>query len=82
VTREVVLEVAGEQGVPVREQPFTSQELYGLDELFISGTTTDVTPVVEVDGRRIGSGRPGPVSLALYAGLQQRLYAGTAVAQR
>jgi len=82
VTREVVLEVARDQGVPVREHPFTKQELFELDELFISGTTTDVTPVVDVDGRRIGSGKPGPVSLALYAGLQQRLYSSTAVAQR
>ena len=82
VTREVILEVAREQGVPVREQAFTTAEMFELDELFISGTTTDVTPIVDVDGRRIGSGKPGPVSLALYAGLQQRLYAGTAVAQR
>jgi D-alanine transaminase len=82
VTREVILEIAREQRVPVREQPFTKQELFELDELFISGTTTDVTPVVEVDGRRIGNGKPGPVSLALYAGLQQRLYSGTAVAHR
>ena len=57
-------------------------ELFALDELFISGTTTDVTPIVEVDGRRIGSGQPGPVSRALYAGLQSRLYADAAVAQR
>jgi|SRR4051812_17251222 D-alanine transaminase len=82
VTREVVMEVAREQSITVREAAFTKTELFALDELFISGTTTDVTPVVEVDGRRIGSGKPGPVSLALYAGLQQRLYAGTAVAHR
>lgn len=82
VTREIVLEVARAQGVPVREEPLTTAQLFALDELFISGTTTDVTPIVEVDGRRIGSGKPGPVSLALYAGLQQRLYSGAAVAHR
>ena len=82
VTREVVLEVAREQGVPVREQAFTSQELFELDELFVAGTTTDVTPIVEVDGRRIGSGKPGAVSKALYTGLQARLYADSAVPQR
>lgn len=82
VTREVILEIAREQGVPVREEAFTAQELFALDELFVSGTTTDVTPIVEVDGRRIGSGKPGPISKALYAGLQGRLYAGSAVAQR
>jgi D-alanine transaminase len=82
VTREIVLEIAREQGVPVRERPFTKDEMFELDELFVSGTTTDVTPIVEVDGKRIGSGKPGPVSKQLYAGLQARLYAGAAVAQR
>lgn len=82
ITRELILEIAREQGVPLREEPFTEKELFALDELFVSGTTTDVTPVVDVNGRRIGSGKPGPVSQALYAGLQGRLYAGSAVAQR
>jgi D-alanine transaminase len=82
VTREVVLEIAREQGVPVRETPFTAQELFALDELFVAGTTTDVTPIVEVDGKQIGSGKPGPVTKALYAGLQARLYASAAVAHR
>ena len=77
VTREVVLEIAREQGIPVKEQPFSQAELFKLDELFVSGTTTDVTPIVEVDGKKIGSGRPGPVSKQLYAGLQARLYAGS-----
>lgn len=82
VTRELVLEIAREQRVPVREVPFSEKDMFNLDELFVSGTTTDVTPIIEVDGRRIGTGVPGPVSRALYAGLQSRLYAGTMVAQR
>lgn len=82
ITRELILEIARQQSVRVREEPFSDTELFDLDELFVSGTTTDVTPIVEVDGRRIGSGKPGPVSKALYAGLQGRLYAGSAVAQR
>jgi D-alanine transaminase len=82
ITREVVLELAREQRVPVREEPFSENDLFELDELFVSGTTTDITAIVDVDGRRIGSGKPGPVSRALYAGLQNRLYAESAVAQR
>jgi D-alanine transaminase len=82
VTRELVLEIAREQRIPVREEPFTAKELFDLDELFVSGTTTDVTSIVEVDGRRIGSGQPGAISKALYIGLQSRLYAGNAVAHR
>jgi D-alanine transaminase len=79
VTREIVLEIAREQGIPVREVAFTDRELFELDELFVSGTTTDVTPIVDVNGRRIGSGRPGPISKQLYAALQARLYAGAGV---
>jgi D-alanine transaminase len=82
VTRELVLEVAREQNVRAREDALTEKELFALDELFVAGTTTDVTPIVEVDGRRIGSGKPGPVSRSLYSGLQSRLYADSAVAQR
>jgi D-alanine transaminase len=81
ITREVVLEIAHEQKVPVSEKPFTRAELYAMDEVFVSGTTTDVTPIVEIDGKTIGSGKPGPVSKQLYAGLQARLYAGRAVAR-
>lgn len=82
VTRELVLEIAREQGVPVRERSFASREMFALDELFVAGTTTDVTSIVEVDGRAIGSGKPGPIAKQLYAGLQTRLYAGAALAQR
>ena len=82
VTRELVLEIAREQGVPVREKAFTEKELFGLDELFVSGTTTDVTPIVEVDGTKIGDGKPGPVSRQLYDGLKARLYEAKLVGQR
>lgn len=81
ITRELVLEIAREQKVPVSEKPFTKTDLYAMDEVFVSGTTTDVTPIVEIDGKKIGSGKPGAVSKQLYAGLQGRLYAGRAVAR-
>jgi D-alanine transaminase len=81
ITREVVLELAAQEKVPVKEAPFTTRELFELDELWVSGTTTDVTAIVEVDGRKIGGGAPGPVAKKLYAALQARLYAGTAVAR-
>ena len=81
ITREIVLEIAREQKVPVSEKPFRKSELFAMDEVFVSGTTTDVTPIVDIDGKKIGSGKPGPVSKQLYAGLQSRLYAGRAVAR-
>ena len=81
ITRELILEIAREQKVPVSEKPFTKAALFAMDEVFMSGTTTDVTPIVDIDGRKIGTGKPGPVSKQLYAGLQARLYAGRAVAR-
>ena len=81
ITRELILEIAREQKVPVSEKPFTKSALFAMDEVFMSGTTTDVTPIVDIDGRKIGSGKPGPVSKQLYAGLQARLYSGRAVAR-
>jgi D-alanine transaminase len=77
ITRDVVLELAVEEGVNVRETPILQQEIGRLDELFVTGTTSDVTPIVQLDGRPIGSGKPGPITRQLSAALQRRLYAAT-----
>jgi D-alanine transaminase len=68
VTRDVVLDLARAAGVPVREEAVTARELAAASELFLTGTTTDVMPVTQVDGRPVGSGAPGPVTRQL-AGL-------------
>ncbi len=65
VTREAVMELAGDEAIPVREEPFTRHDLYVCDECFLTGTAAEVVPVVEVDGRMIGNGTPGPVTLRL-----------------
>jgi D-alanine transaminase len=75
VTREVVLELARELGIPAREEAVTEAELRQVEELFFTGTTTDVLPVVRVDDFTIGHGRPGPIAAALYDGLVQRMEA-------
>ena len=73
VTRDVVLELAAEQGVVVRQAPLLAGELDQLEELFVTSTTTDVLPVVQLDGRPVGDGRPGPVTRALYEALAARM---------
>jgi D-alanine transaminase len=73
ITREVVLELAAELGIPVREEPITEQDLPAVQELFVSGTTTDVLPIVMVDGRRIADGKPGEISMRLYEALVARM---------
>ena len=75
ITRDVVLELAVEEGVTVREAPIFQQEIGRLDELFVTGTTSDVTPIVQLDGRPIGSGKPGRITRTLVAALERKLYA-------
>lgn len=62
ITRGVVLEAARSIGVPVEERPIPVEDLATAEELFFTGTTGEVRPVVEVDGRPVGDGRVGPVT--------------------
>jgi len=75
VTRDVVLEVAAACGVPVRQEAMHEKDLDRVTELFLSGTTTDVMPVVRINDRAVGDGKPGPVARRLYEGLRERLNA-------
>ena len=50
------------------------RELPGVDELFVCGTTTDVQAIVELDGKPIGTGKPGPITVRLRQALERRLY--------
>ncbi len=77
VTRQAVLEAAVRLGIPVVEEPVSLERLYAADEVFVTGTLTEVMPVVEVDGRVIGTGRPGPVTRALQQGFAQLTAAET-----
>jgi len=72
ITRIVVLDACREQGIPVEERIFKTDELFGADEAFLTGTVTEVLPVVRVDGNAIGDGKVGPVTRRLYAALRAR----------
>ena len=61
VTRNAVIDLAKEAGIEVREEVFTAHDLYNADEAFFSGTAAELIPVVKVDGRTIGDGKPGPM---------------------
>jgi D-alanine transaminase len=82
VTRDVTIEVAHELGVPFADRPFHVHDLPRLQEFFLTGTTTDVMPVVAIDGQPVGGGTPGPVTRALYEGMARRLYGASAAASR
>jgi branched-chain amino acid aminotransferase len=77
VTRDTILELARDLGIPARIAPITLGDLLAADELFFSGTAVEVTPIREVDGRVIGSGTPGPVTRHI-----QQTFLDTARGQR
>lgn len=67
ITRGAVMELAVAAGIDCRETTLTRHDLYTADEVFITGTAAEVVPVVEIDGRKIGDGVPGPVTKRLAA---------------
>jgi D-alanine transaminase len=73
VTRDVVIELAHELGVPISETPIYRHEIPVLEECFLTGTTSDVMPVVAIDGKPVGNGRPGAITMRLYEALARRL---------
>lgn len=73
VTREVVLELARDGGIPVREAPIRAADVPNASELFLTGTTTDVTPIVSIDGGSVGDGRPGVIARTLLDRLLERM---------
>jgi len=65
ITRDTVLELASQLGIPVHEHVLTRHEMYISDEVFLTGTAAEIVPVVKVDGRVIGTGKPGEITLRL-----------------
>lgn len=72
ITRGVVLELAERLRMPAAEEPFTLSELKEADEVFLTGTTVEVLPVVRLDGQAIGKGEPGPITTDLAQAFVQR----------
>jgi len=70
ITRAAVIDLAGQQGIPIREQNLGYFDLYTADEVMVTGTAAEVAPITTIDGRSIGSGRPGPVTRQLMDGFR------------
>jgi branched-chain amino acid aminotransferase len=71
ITREFMFEVGRAAGIPVREAVLKDGDLFGADEVFLTGTTREIMPIVRVDDREIGSGLPGPVTKTLHETFRQ-----------
>ncbi len=65
ITRGAIVTLARDKGIPVHESPIARDELYIADEVFMTGTAAEVTPVREIDRRQIGAGRRGPITKTL-----------------
>jgi branched-chain amino acid aminotransferase len=65
ITRKAVIRLAGEAGIEVQEITLQRHDVYVADECFLTGTAAEVIPVVAVDGRKIGDGKPGAVTQEL-----------------
>ena len=72
ITRGVVIEIARDEGVPVLERNISISELYAADEVFTSGTMGELAPVLEIDGRVVGSGAAGPLTRRLQQFYRER----------
>ena len=75
ITRATVMELAVESGVAVSEPNLTRYDLFNADECFLTGTGAEIVPVVKIDGRVIGTGKPGPLTRQL----EERYHALTQV---
>ncbi|MBN2910145.1 branched-chain-amino-acid transaminase [Polycladomyces sp. WAk] len=67
ITRQAIIDLAHQLQLPVKEEPFTRHDVYVADEAFLTGTAAEVIAVVNVDGREIGDGKPGPITRQLLA---------------
>jgi branched-chain amino acid aminotransferase len=65
ITREVIMELAGKEGLQVAEPDLTRYDLFNADECFLTGTGAEIIPIVRIDGRTIGTGKPGEVTRRL-----------------
>ena len=66
ITRQTVFELAAEHQIPAREAQLTAYDLYAADEVFLTSTAGGIMPLVEIDGRPIGDGKPGPIGQRIH----------------
>ena len=71
ITRRTVMELGAHHRLEVREDLLTRHDLFNADEVFLTGTAAEIIPVVKIDGRVIGNGKPGPVTKKLQQGFRQ-----------
>jgi branched-chain amino acid aminotransferase len=74
ITRDAIFSVAQALSLPAEEHDLTRYDLWNADECFLTGTGAEVIPVVKLDGREIGDGKPGPVTNRVLAEFRRRVF--------
>ena len=74
ITRDTIITLAADLGLTIKEKRITRDEAYIADEAFFTGTAAEVTPIRELDGRAIGTGQPGPITLQLQSKYFDQVY--------
>jgi branched-chain amino acid aminotransferase len=73
ITRGTIFDIAKDLGVPIQEVNMTRYDIWCADECFLTGTGAEVIPVVKLDGREIGVGKPGPITQRVLASFRRRV---------
>jgi branched-chain amino acid aminotransferase len=73
ITRDAIFDVAKSIGVPIREDNLTRYDIWNADEAFLTGTAAETVPVVKLDGREVGAGKPGPIFARVLADFRRRV---------
>mgnify|MGYP006295756695 CR=1 FL=1 len=78
ITRRAVVSIASDENIPLVQEPVREADIPNLEELFFSGTTTDIQPVTMIDGNPVGNGKPGPVTRTIQKAYGHLLYGESA----
>ena len=73
ITRQVILQCAAELGMPIKEEAMTKEQLLAMDEIIVSSTTSEVTPIIDVDGQSINGGQVGEWTRKLQAQFESKI---------
>ena len=73
IVRQVLLGLCRENRIPFKEEPFSLDQLYAADEVFMTSTTSEIMPITEIDGKQIGDGMPGELTKKLQALYEQAI---------
>lgn len=82
ITREAILELAKQEGIPTSEEPIPAHLLYQADEVFLTGTNSELGPIVSVDGRQVGNGEVGPIFKRILAAFDAAIRSPEVVSAR